>query len=236
MSGLSKSKLIRIDLGLSKYEECRQLQKKLVSLRYQKKIPDCLIFTEHHPVITMGRGSVRENILVTHDELIKKGVGLVEVERGGDVTFHGPGQAVMYPIIDLSHVGRDTHLFLRNLEKIIIAALEPIGLKSRVKDGLTGVWVDDTKVAAIGVAVSRWITYHGIALNVTTDLNYFKLIIPCGIGHLRVGSIESLTGRRLELNFISDLLAEKFSRNFGYMIEKISNLPSLLEGNETLEP
>ena len=227
-------KLLRIDLGKTRYEESLRFQKRLVSLRHQNRIPDCLLFTEHYPVITMGRGSSRKNLLTSKDNLKERGIELFDVERGGDITFHGPGQTVVYPIMDLNLIDRDIHKYLRNLENLTIMALEEIGLKAETKKGLTGVWINDHKIAAIGVAVSHWVSYHGLALNVSTDLDYFKLIVPCGINDFPVGSIESLTGTKYELDTINNFLAEKFSQLFNYEIEKIDDISVLPSESDTI--
>jgi lipoate-protein ligase B len=152
------SKLLRIDKGLTKYDKCWAFQKKLVDLRYKNKIPDCLILTEHEPVITIGRGTDKKNLLVTPNELKARNIDLAEIERGGDITFHGLEQVILYPIINLTNHGRDVHLFLRKLEDVVIASLKEMGLEGSRKEALTGVWVDNAKVAAIGVGVSHWIT------------------------------------------------------------------------------
>jgi len=196
MANHGGKRLLRIDLGRTKYYDAWILQKKLVDLRFNNKIPDCLLFTEHDPVITRGRGTNKNNLLVSPADLRAKHIDLVDVERGGDITFHGPGQAVMYPIIDLNLWGRDLHNYIRSLENAVIETLREFGLEASTKKGLTGVWVTNHKLAAIGIAVSRWIAYHGIALNVTTDLDYFKYINPCGITQFPVGSIQSETGKK----------------------------------------
>jgi lipoate-protein ligase B len=228
MDASSNRKLYRIDLGRTKYMDTWVLQKKLLDLRAQGKLPDLLLFTEHEPVITKGRASVKENLLVTNEELRKRHIDLFEVERGGDITFHGPGQAVVYPIVDLGNWGRDLHSYIRSLESVTIDALKELGIDASTKKGLTGVWVAKTKLAAIGIAVSRWIAYHGLALNVTTDLDYFRLIIPCGISQFLVGSIESVLHKKFELPYINNLLAEHFAKTFSYDMQTIK-LKDLLE-------
>jgi lipoate-protein ligase B len=221
-------RLIRIDLGRTRYKETWELQKKLVDLRAEKRIPDCLLLTEHEPVITRGRATRLQNLLCSTGYLQEHGIDLFSIERGGDITFHGHGQLVVYPIIDLTERGRDLHRYLRDLEKVIIAVLGDLGLTGEIKDRLTGVWVKDQKVAAIGVAVSRWVTYHGLALNVNTDLDYFKLINPCGITDYPVGSISGLLGRGIELSAVSDLMAINFARLFGYDIDTTEDISSVL--------
>jgi len=209
-------------MGKSLYWEIWDLQKRLVEQRYNGKIGDCLIFTEHNPVITMGRATSKDNLLCSPDELVQRGVELYEIERGGDITYHGPGQLVVYPIIDLDAHGRDLHRYLRDLEQVTISTLGDLGIEAGIKPGLTGVWADDHKLAAIGVAVKRWVTYHGLALNVSTDLDYFKLINPCGISGYPVGSVESILRRKVDIDVVADRLAENFAEAFGYEIERTS--------------
>jgi lipoyl(octanoyl) transferase len=174
------------------------------------------LITEHEPVITMGRGAAPENLLVKPDELVKKGVDLFEIERGGDITFHGPGQAVLYPIIDLRNRGCDMHRYLRDIERFVIDALEELGLDAETKEGMTGIWVDDKKIGAIGVAVSRWISYHGLSLNVNTNLDYYNMIIPCGITEYEVGSISGLLDEVINMDEIYELLVRHFVIHFDY--------------------
>lgn len=229
MQGTDSKRLFIAKLGLTPYKEAWDLQKRLVKMRYQGKVPDLLLITEHEPVITMGRATQKENLLVSREELKERNIELHLIERGGDITFHGPGQAVVYPIIDLSTRGKDLHGYLRDLESVIIDTLAEYGLTGTTKKGLTGVWVNNHKLAAIGVAVTRWVTYHGLALNVSTDLDYFKLINPCGITQFPVGSISSILGREVSLDRAMNLLAEKFTGHFGYEAEPVKNLDILLE-------
>jgi lipoate-protein ligase B len=221
-------KLFVIDLGRTEYRSAWELQKRLVELRHESKIPDCLVLTEHEPVITMGRAYRGENLISSAEELKRKRVELFEIERGGDITFHGPGQLVAYPIIDLSNRGRDLHRYLRDLEMVVISTLNQFGIEAGIKPGMTGVWVNDHKLAAIGVAVSRWITYHGLALNVNTDLEYFKLINPCGITRFPVGSMSSVTGEAVDFARVAESLARNFSETFNYEVEKISDIDAIL--------
>lgn len=228
MHSRDDKRLFQINLGLTRYKETWDLQKKLVTLRHQGKIPDCLIVTEHEPVITLGRGTHRKNILAEKVVYIQKGIEIFEVERGGDVTFHGPGQVVLYPILDLDNHRRDLHRYLRKLEKLIIMTLGDFDLEATTKPDLTGVWVDDHKLAAIGVAVSHWITFHGLALNVSTDLDYFKLINPCGITEYPVGSMSVLTGRDFDIKSVSEQLVKNFAALFCYGLEKVNDIEKLL--------
>src|SRR5512139_2671493 len=141
-------KVFRINLGRTGYADVWRLQKQLVDLRFNSKVPDCLLLTEHEPVITMGRATAPSNLLVTREQLAKRGVELFEIERGGDITFHGPGQLVAYPIIDLNNRSKDLHRYLRDLEELIIRTLSDFGISAGIKEGLTGVWANEQKLAA----------------------------------------------------------------------------------------
>ena len=224
MSSKTSKELAVLNLGRTRYRPVWDLQKSLVSVRAEDKIPDCLLITEHEPVLTMGRGTAGKNLLVSPEELARRGVDLHEIERGGDITFHGPGQAVLYPIIDLRERGRDLHKYLRDMEAFVIRALADLGLTAGIKEGLTGIWVDDHKVGAIGVAVSKWISYHGVAVNVTTDLEYFKLINPCGITQFPVGTVSQMLGRELKLEYFTDLLVHHFADYFGYSTNVVEDV------------
>jgi len=227
-------RLFRINLGRTKYKTAWDIQKKLVRIRAQEKIPDCLIVTEHDPAITMGRGTSKANLLVPAADLKKKNIDLFEIERGGDITFHGPGQTVIYPIIDLHNHGRDVHRYLRELENFVIMTLQQVGLEAETKKGMTGIWVDNHKVGAIGVAVSRWVTYHGLALNVHTDLDYFRLINPCGITEYPVGSVSGMLGVDIEMDYLNDLLVENFADLFYYEVETVDGADEIIaEHTET---
>ncbi|MGQ0794371.1 MAG: lipoyl(octanoyl) transferase LipB [Deltaproteobacteria bacterium] len=179
-------------LGQVPYGEALEFQLSLLDKRIHGEVGDALILLEHPPTFTTGRGGKTENIKKTPDEFRREGVHFETVSRGGDVTFHGPGQLVGYGIFDLNNFGRDVHLYLRNLEAAIILALRDFGIEASRSDGLAGVWVGDEKIASIGVGVKRWVTYHGFALNVNTDLSYFDMIVPCGIRGVRMTSIEKL--------------------------------------------
>ncbi len=177
-------------LGRVEYIDGLKLQETLVDLRRFGKIPDALVTLEHPPVITLGRGAKQANIVASPTFLEGAGVEVFETGRGGDVTFHGPGQLVGYPILDLNPDRRDVRRYMRDLEEVLIRALADFGIDGRRVDGLTGVWVGNRKIAALGVRISRWITSHGFALNVGTALDYFNLIVPCGIRDRGVTSIE----------------------------------------------
>jgi lipoyl(octanoyl) transferase len=201
------------DLGRLGYAEALGIQQQLVEQRKQGLIPDQLLFVEHSHVITMGRNGHMENLLVREEGLREAGVEFHHTNRGGDVTYHGPGQIVGYPIFDLKEWKRDVVAYVRAVEGAIIAALAEFGIEGGRVDGATGVWVNGAKVAAIGVHISRWVTYHGFALNVTTDLNYFRYIVPCGLTK-PVTSMQTL-GCTASADEVKAALVRGFRRQFG---------------------
>ncbi|WP_404421730.1 lipoyl(octanoyl) transferase LipB [Nibricoccus sp. IMCC34717] len=169
------------DWGRTPYAEALERQKALVELRVQGLAGDTLVFTEHEPVFTIGlRSGAEQHLVWDSAALQRQGVSVATTNRGGDITYHGPGQIVGYPVMDIS-ARKDLHAYLRFLEEVLIAAVARHGLTANRRDGLTGIWIGSRKVAAIGVAVRRWVTYHGFALNVSPDLTHFTGIIPCGI-------------------------------------------------------
>jgi lipoyl(octanoyl) transferase len=190
------SPIAAYDLGRIPYREALEFQRRAVLDRASGASGDAVYFVEHEPVLTIGRGGSPENLKASEGMLRALGVEIVPVERGGDITYHGPGQIVAYPILALSDLpsGRDLHRYLRDLEEVLISTLGTYGIRAARRPPYTGVWVDERKVAAIGVAVRRWITFHGFALNVDTDLTHFDWIHPCGIRHLGVASMRSLLG------------------------------------------
>lgn len=192
--GTNRPLLVRFE-GRLPYARGLELQESLVVARRRGEIADTLLMLEHPPVITLGRSSHPEHLLSDRDELRRKGVELFDCGRGGDVTFHGPGQLVGYPILALEGGERDAHGYLRKLEQALILAVSRFGVSAARIEGLTGIWVGDEKLAAIGVRLnSGWITSHGFALNVSTDLNGFSDIVPCGIGDRGVTSLRRLLG------------------------------------------
>lgn len=187
-------------LGTISYADALELQAELVMQRRADEIPDTLLLLEHPHVITLGSGSHDENVLVSPQERAARGIELFPTGRGGDVTYHGPGQLVGYPIFDLKPDRQDLHRYLRDIEQALIGVLADFGIEGSRKEGLTGVWAGDSKLAAIGIRVSSgWITSHGFALNVATDLSFFGTIIPCGIRDHGVGSLSTELGRDVAL-------------------------------------
>lgn len=202
-------------LGRMGYEECLELQREVARQRISGAIPqDVLLLVEHPPVVTLGRASKQKNLISSPDFLRSRGVELFEVERGGDVTFHGPGQLVGYPVFDLKRHKQDLHWYLRSVEEAIIRVIGEYGIPGERSTGYTGVWTRGRKIASIGVHARDWVTWHGFALNVTTDLSYFDLIVPCGIVGVEMTSIEKEAGGSVGLDSVSDLAAHHFSEVF----------------------
>ena len=203
-------KLHCIDLGLIEYLQAQTWQEELVRRRCQEEIEDILLLLEHPPVFTLGRGGDERHLLNPRQ------VPVYRVGRGGDATFHGPGQLVGYPILDLTSHGRDVHAYLRSLEAVLIAVLAEYGLRAHRREGLTGVWVREQKIASIGVGVRRWVTYHGFALNVDPDLSYFADIVPCGLAGVRMTSMAQLLNRPIALAEVKATVVKTFADYFGY--------------------
>jgi lipoate-protein ligase B len=184
--------LLTVDLGRQRYADTLAFQRDVARARIAGDVDeDVLLLVEHEPVITLGRSSKSAHMLATPELLRQRGVEVFEVERGGDVTFHGPGQLVGYPIIDLKQHRKDLHWYLRQVEQLLINAMAPYGLACDRRPPYTGVWIDGRKIASIGVHARDWVTWHGFALNVTTDLRFFDLIVPCGIQAVQMTSMAS---------------------------------------------
>jgi lipoyl(octanoyl) transferase len=204
-------------LGLVPYQEALDLQRELVEERRSGRIPDQLLLLQHPPVITLGvkARSDRSHVLASSDVLEAQGVELFETGRGGDVTYHGPGQIVGYPILDLRPDRCDVHQYVRDLEEALIGTASAFGVTASRISGLTGVWVGKNKLAAIGVRISRWITSHGFAFNVSTDLSHFDLIVPCGIADKGVTSLDRVLGRQVPLQDVERACIAAFAAVFG---------------------
>lgn len=203
------------DLGLVPYDEALALQWDLVERRRTGEIPDQLLLLQHPHVITLGTASSPLHVLADESRRRDLGIDLIDVGRGGDVTYHGPGQLVAYPILDLKPDRKDVHRYLRDLEAVLVQTLDRIGIRGEPITDLTGVWVDGRKIAAIGVRVSSgWITSHGFALNVSNDLSYFDTIVPCGIQDVSVTSVAQELGRPVEVADIVGIVSETFSETF----------------------
>ena len=215
VSGFSRMIEVR-RLGTVPYAEALRLQRELVEERRAGNVPDLLLLLQHPPVITLGvKGDGgRANVLVSDRRLAELGVQVSETGRGGDVTYHGPGQIVGYPILDLKPDRCDVHRYVRDLEDVMIRVCADYGVDAGRIKGLTGTWVGSEKIGAIGVRISRWITSHGFAFNVNTNLNDFQLIVPCGITDHGVASLEKATGRTLSTAEVEDRVAVQFAAVF----------------------
>ncbi len=189
------TRLLVADLGTLPYATALELQRVAARARISGALADdLLLLVEHPPVVTLGRSSKEHHLLASPELLAARGVELFEVERGGDVTFHGPGQLVGYPIVDLKRHRQDLHWYLRQVEEALIRALAPLGIDAERNPGRTGVWTKRRKLASIGVHARDWVTWHGFALNVTTDLSFFDLMVPCGIAEVEMTSVEREVG------------------------------------------
>ena len=202
------------DLGRRPYAEVLELQREIAKERIARTRPDTLLLVEHDPVVTLGRSSKAGHLLADERMLAARGVELFEIERGGDVTFHGPGQLVGYPIIDLTQHKQDLHWYLRQLEQVLIGTLATFGIHGSRVEKYTGVWVGNRKIASIGVHARSWVTWHGFALNVSTELSYFDLIVPCGIPEVRMTSIEQELGRPVSIEEVGEAVIERFAARF----------------------
>lgn len=209
-------------LGTIDYKSALYTQLNLLEKRINEEINDSLLLLEHPPTITMGRSGKRSNLLISDDYLKSKNIEFFETSRGGDITFHGPGQIVCYPIINLNHRTKDVHKHIRDLEEIIIETLREFQVEGQRVDGLTGVWTNGCKIASIGVGIRRWTTYHGFAVNVNNDLDFFDLIIPCGITDVKMTSIKRCNGPedQIDIGSVGKTIVEKFTDKFKYSAVK----------------
>jgi lipoyl(octanoyl) transferase len=229
---------LTIDLGLIGYAEAYALQKRIVAARKAEAIEDVLLLCEHPHVITQGRNGKREHLLVSEHVLRQKGMEYHETSRGGDITYHGPGQTVGYPILNLGAIRRDVVWYVRTLEEAMIRATADFGITAERVAGKTGIWVragnTEEKLAAIGVHISRWVTSHGFAYNVTTDLRNFDLIVPCGIADRKATSLEKLLGRNVERAEVAPRIAKHLGKLLGLEMKE-SSTNELLEKLERAE-
>jgi lipoyl(octanoyl) transferase len=219
---LSPSRPLEVQrLGSVAYGDALEIQSDLVRRRRESEISDQLLLLEHPHVITQGSSAAPDHILASPSERDRLGIDLWASGRGGDVTYHGPGQLVGYPILDLKPDRKDVHRYLRDLEGVLIGVLKGYGVEGMRREGMTGVWTEAGKVAAIGVRISSgWITSHGFALNVSTDLAFFGTIIPCGIQGETVASLEGLLGRRIAMGEVMERVENVFAESFGRTISR----------------
>ncbi len=223
--------------GIVNYGDALELQRRLQSLRQSGTIGDTLVLLEHPPVLTLGVRGNRDNIVISSDYAREHGITIHEVERGGDVTYHGPGQIVGYPIIDLNGYNRDIKAFVNNIEEIFISLLsEEYGIKARRDDKkYTGVWVGNDKITAIGISVRKWVTMHGFAFNVNTDLDHFKWIVPCGLSDRGITSLQKLKGTSLDIGQVCSMVARYYCRIFDTEPVLQSGLADFISRNEIID-
>lgn len=233
---MQQKSLWLIDLGTQPYRPVWEFQRKLQRMRIEQKIPDTLIFVEHHPVYTIGKNGSEFHVIAPEHFLKKHNIEVVEVDRGGDVTYHGPGQLVGYPIFDLHQHRKSVSYYMRQLEDVFIKTLQHWQLSGRRNEGYTGVWIGDEKIVALGVRISRWVTMHGFAFNVNTNLNHFSGIVPCGIFHLGVTSLEKQVGHPVEMADAKEKVLAAIQHVFGFneLLRKNVDLNEITKAFEAL--
>jgi lipoate-protein ligase B len=212
-------------LGRIEFAEAFELQKRLLGERLEGRIDDALLLLGHPPTITVGKSGKLENILASPAMLAREGVSLVFTDRGGDVTYHGPGQIVGYPILDLRERGRDAHKYVRDLEEVLIRTLKDFSIDSGRDSGHAGVWVDNEEIAALGLSIRKWITMHGFALNVNPDMAHFALINPCGFSNRRATSIIQLLGHDVSIEMVTEKLLGHFADVFTAQLDAKTGTP-----------
>jgi lipoate-protein ligase B len=208
--------LLYSDLDKIDYKEAWDLQKDIFELRYKKEICDVFLLLEHPHTYTLGRVADKAHLIGSQDYLDKNKISVYDIDRGGDITYHGPGQIVGYPIIDLNQWQNDTHKYLRGLEEVIIRTCSYYGINASRDPKYTGVWVENRKIAAIGIKVSRWITMHGFAFNINSDLSFFNGIVPCGIFNKEVTSLMNELNTKIDIQEVKKILVDNFMSFFGY--------------------
>jgi lipoyl(octanoyl) transferase len=214
-------------LELVDYAAGLRIQKQKVAQRKAGAIPDTLLLLEHPHVYTLGRNAGPENLLMSVEWLASRGAEVFETDRGGDVTYHGPGQLVGYPILDLTQHQRDISWYMRSLEEVFIRTARDFGIEALRCEGAPGVWVGTDKLTAMGVHLSRWVTSHGFALNVNTDLRYFEWIVPCGIRDKGVTSLAKLLGHAVDMEMVTERVVEHFGAVFGLEVRTVEELKEL---------
>ncbi|MDR3608927.1 MAG: lipoyl(octanoyl) transferase LipB [Ignavibacteriaceae bacterium] len=208
--------LLYSDLNIIDYKEAWDLQREIFELRYKKEISDILLLLEHPHTYTLGRIADKAHMISSPEFLDANKISVYDIDRGGDITYHGPGQIVGYPIIDLGHWQKDTHKYLRGLEEVIIRTCAVYGISAIRDPKYTGVWVENRKIAAIGIKVSRWITMHGFAFNINSDLSFFNGIVPCGIVDKEVTSLKKELDRDIDIHEVKKILLDNFKLFFEY--------------------
>jgi lipoyl(octanoyl) transferase len=214
-----------LDLDKRDYKEVWELQKTIHEKRVNEELSNTLLLVEHNPVITMGKSGQQQNVLFPVEFLKEKGVDFYRIERGGDATYHGPGQLVGYPIFNVRDGLAGIKPFIKRMEEAIIATLHSFGIDAYIKEKMIGVWTESGKICSIGVAVKKWVSFHGFALNVNTDLSYFDLIVPCGLKNVEMTSMEKVLGRKVDMNEVKKSIV----RSFGDVFEQEINNACLEE-------
>lgn len=220
-------------LGVVEYAEAHRLQRALQSLRISGEVEDCVLLLEHPAVLTLGRAAKREHVLASDETLRARGIAVHEVGRGGDVTYHGPGQLVAYPILDLNPNRRDVRKYVWSLEEAMIRTCADFGLSAVRITGLNGAWVGDRKIGAVGVRISRWVTMHGLALNANSELDDFGLIVPCGIRDKEVTSISKELGRDVRVSDVMEPLAHHFAALYDTEVQWRDTPPDRIKPEES---
>lgn len=214
--------VLHANIGLTQFDDAWKLQKAIHLYKQKNRSEDIILTTEHSPVYTLGKSGDRNHLLLKEEQLKANKISYYEIDRGGDITYHGPGQLVLYPIFDLNNYYKDIHRFMRDLEEAIILTLAQYGIKGHREEEFTGVWVGNEKICAIGIKVSHWITMHGLAFNINNDLSYFDNIIPCGIFHKGVTSIKNIIGHETDFNNASEILLNNLASIFKIKIRNVS--------------
>ncbi len=221
-------KLTYCDLGTIDYKDAWDLQKNLLNSRHKNEIEDILLLLEHPNTYTLGKTADRNNLIAQSKFLDQNKISVYDIDRGGDITYHGPGQIVGYPILDLTGWKKDTHKYLRAIEEVIIKICAEYNITAGRNQEYTGVWVGDKKIAAIGIKVSRWITMHGFAFNVNTDLSLFDGIIPCGIKEKKVTSLQKELDKTIDINEVKSIILKNFTEVFDYSPAEKKDLDEFL--------
>lgn len=219
-----------IKAGRVEYRDAYELQKKLLERKLSGDSRDFLILAEHEPVVTLGRGFNENNLLLGRSALLDRGIPVYEIERGGDATYHGPGQLVGYPLFDLAGRGKDLRLFISSLEEVIIKTLADFKIAAERKEGTIGVWHGGKKIASIGVAVKKWVSYHGFALNIFPDMRNFSFINPCGLDYNVMTSMERILKFRISMREVEERITAHFSGIFGLTLKTLEGDNADAEG------
>ena len=214
-----------LELGLMEYQEAYELQKTLHRQRVEGKISDVLLLLEHPPTITVGKSGTLDNVLISREQLTSQGISLFFIDRGGDVTYHGPGQLVGYPIIDLRQRGQDLHRYISDIEEVILRTLKDFSINGNRDESHPGVWVKKEEVGAIGLSVRRWVSMHGFALNINTDLNYFSFINPCGFSDRKATSMSRILNSDVPMKEVTNSLISHFCDIFDFPKTSHSGAP-----------